>query len=113
MNQLTVCICAYNAEKYIEETLASLLVQTYSAFDLLVIDDCSTDNTRLTVENFWAAHSVVNAKIITLPENGGLANARRYAENTVSTEFICFIDADDVAYPQAIEKMFEKNGVKR
>lgn len=107
MNQLTVCICVYNGEKYITETLESICSQSFQAFDLLIVNDCSTDNTLCVINDFFANHSNINVKVITLAENGGLANARRYAENIVNTEFICFIDADDIACPRAIEKMFD------
>ena len=108
MNDLTVCICAYNATKYIEETLTGLYNQTFRDFDLWIINDCSTDDTALVAEKFFAAHNWENTKIVTLPQNGGLAAARRFAENAVETEFIGFIDADDIPLPLAIEKMFTK-----
>ena len=107
MNQLTVCICVYNGEKYITETLESICSQTFQEFDLWIINDCSTDNTLHVIEDFFANRENINVKVTTLTENGGLANARRVAEQSVDTPFICFIDADDIAYPQAIEKMFD------
>ena len=44
-NELTICICAYNAERYIEQTLDGLYHQTFRDFDLLIVNDCSTDGT--------------------------------------------------------------------
>ena len=108
MNKLTVCICAYNAELYIGQTLQGLFEQTFRDFDLLIINDCSTDHTVRVIEKFFADHHWKQTKIVTLPENSGLANARRYAENLVETEFLCFIDADDIPLPEAIEKMFHR-----
>lgn len=108
MNDLTICICAYNAKKYIEQTLDGLFRQTFRDFDLWIINDCSTDDTVNVVENFFRERDWQNTKIISLPQNGGLAAARRYAENTVDTEFLGFIDADDIPLPNAIEKMFRK-----
>ena len=102
---LTFCICAYNAERYILETLESLFNQTFRMFDLWVIDDASTDQTRAVCEKFFMAHKWAGAKVITLPENGGLAAGRRYAETHVETEYIGFVDADDIMLPHAVERM--------
>lgn len=104
-NDLTICICAYNAQRYITETLESLWNQSYKDFKLLVIDDASTDSTRSIVEGYFAECNWENTLIVTLPENGGLAAARRYAEQHVKTEFLGFIDADDVMLPTAVGRM--------
>lgn len=104
--KLTICICAYNAEKYLCETLDSLYRQTFRDFILWIIDDASTDGTRALAEHYFEEHQWKDARITTLPQNGGLARARNYAENHVDTEFLGFIDADDVAMPQTVEKMF-------
>lgn len=104
---LTVCICAYNAEKYIAETLESLSKQTFKDFKLLIVNDCSTDRTVEIAEAF-ADSNWGGFEIISLPENGGLARARRVAEDMCRTEFICFVDADDVPYFDAIEKMYRR-----
>ena len=104
---LTFCICAYNAERYIRETLESLFNQTSRVFDLWVVDDASTDQTRTICEKFFIEHQWSCAKVITLPENGGLAAGRRYAEMHIKTEYIGFIDADDVMLPHAVERMMD------
>lgn len=103
--RLTICICAYNASTYIQETLESVFAQTYHNFALVVIDDASTDDTRFVCESFFREHKWNEANVITLPENGGLAAARCYAETHSETEFLGFIDADDVMLPSAIERM--------
>lgn len=105
MTNLTYCICAYNAEQYIRETLESLHNQTNSFFDIWVIDDASTDRTRNICEEYYHKCKWNQAHIITLPNNGGLAAARRFAEIHVESEFIGFIDADDVMLPNAVERM--------
>ncbi len=105
MTNLTFCICAYNAEQYIRETLESLHNQTNSNFDVWVIDDASTDGTRSICEEYYHQCQWNQAHIISLPENGGLAAARRFAETHVETEFIGFVDADDVLLPNAVERM--------
>lgn len=104
-HNLTICICAYNAERYIVETLQSLYDQTYRDFDFLLIDDCSTDNTRKVVQDFIAEHQWAGARDVHLEANGGLAAARRYAETHCATEYLGFIDADDVMLPNAVGRM--------
>ena len=107
MGVLTICICAYNAEYFIRETLESLQKQTNREFEVWVIDDASTDKTRMICEECFRQYQWNPANIITLLENGGLAAARRYAETHVETEYIGFIDADDVMLPNAVERMME------
>ena len=104
-NKLTICICAYNAERYIRETLESVYNQTFRQFNFLLIDDASTDSTVTIVQDFIDSHKWSNAKIEHLTENGGLANGRHYAEQIVTTEFIGFFDADDLALPTYVEKL--------
>ena len=107
---LTVVICVYNGERYIGETLNSLYKQTFKNFDLLIIDDCSTDATVPIVRAFLEKHDWLNSKIISLPENVGLARARKYSEQTVQTELVIFFDADDVASPKMLEKLYSVLG---
>lgn len=103
---LTVVICVYNGERYIGETLNSLYEQTFKNFDLLIIDDCSVDDTVPIVRAFLEKHDWLNGKIISLPKNGGLARARKYSEQRVQTELVIFFDADDVASPKMLENLY-------
>lgn len=107
MNKITLAICCYNAEKYIEETLACIVNQTFKDFDLLIINDCSTDNSVGLIHNFFKKYpfdyEVVNFKI-----NKGLAAGRQFVENYVQTKYILFVDADDCPYPNLVEKLYFK-----
>lgn len=105
--KLTICICAYNAERYIQETLESLARQERHDFDVWIIDDASQDNTKKICEEQFLKYNWDKKNIITLKKNGGLANARRYAEMHVQTEYLGFIDADDVMLPHAVERMMD------
>lgn len=102
---LTVVICVYNGERFIAETLDSLYRQTFRDFHLLIIDDCSTDRTLNVVHDFLKKHDWENSAIISLPRNGGLARARKCAENLIHTDLVIFFDADDVAKPDMLEKL--------
>lgn len=105
MTDLTLAICVYNAEKYIKETLESVMAQTMQDFHLLIVNDCSTDGSIAAVEEFFAQHPR-QYEIVTLKENGGIAKARNFAIAHATTEFFLFIDADDLLEPTLIEKEY-------
>lgn len=104
---LTVAICMYNAEKYVEETLDCLMKQTRQDFKLLIVNDCSTDSSPKLVEEFFKRNPR-QYELVNLPENGGLAAGRRYVEENADTKYILFVDADDCPLPQFVEKLYDK-----
>lgn len=104
---LTLAICMYNAEKYIVETLESVLVQSIQDFYLLIVDDCSTDGSVKIVEKFFAEHSR-QYELVRFEKNQGICHARHFAERHVETRYMMFLDADDVLLPDAIEKMYAR-----
>jgi glycosyltransferase involved in cell wall biosynthesis len=106
-NDLTLAICMYNAEKYIEETLQCILSQTMQDFDLWIINDCSTDNSAERVKAFFEANPR-QYNLVNLPVNGGLCAGRRYVEAHATTKYLLFVDADDCPYPMLVEKLYGK-----
>ncbi|WP_443632136.1 glycosyltransferase family A protein [Candidatus Marifrigoribacter sp. Uisw_064] len=104
----TVVICLYNAENFIEETLVSLSNQTLKDFKLLVIDDCSSDKSLLNVKEFLKANPFMESEIIEFSENKGTAFIRNYALHKVTTPLMLFFDADDIAKPNLLEKLYNK-----
>lgn len=107
MIDLTVAICMYNAEKYIEETLQCLMAQTMQDFHMMIINDCSTDCSVAKVEAFFEGHPR-QYELVNLPVNGGLCAGRRYVEEHAKTKYLLFVDADDCPYPEMVEKMYKK-----
>lgn len=105
---LTVVICLYNAEKYIIETLKSLEDQTFKEFKLLIIDDCSTDQSLHKVKEYLKNAPFKESKVIEFQENKGTAFIRNFALNEVETPLMMFFDADDVAKPNLIQKLYSK-----
>lgn len=90
----------YNSEKYIGETIKSVLLQTYTKWEMLIVDDGSTDNTEKVIQGF-------NDSRITyykLEENSGAAIARNYALEKAKGRFIAFLDADDMWKNNKLEK---------
>ncbi|OQA86621.1 MAG: putative teichuronic acid biosynthesis glycosyltransferase TuaG [Bacteroidetes bacterium ADurb.Bin234] len=107
MNNVTVAICAYNAAKYIEETLTCIINQTFQKFDLLIVNDCSTDNTRELIIKFFEKHPRPY-NLISFDLNRGIAFGRKYVLENVLSKYVIFIDADDKPYPALVEKLFSK-----
>lgn len=102
---LTVAICAYNCERYIGETLSCLMTQTYRDFELLIVNDCSSDNSRAVITQFFEEHTFPH-RIVDFEVNRGLAAGRRYVEENVQTKYIIFVDADDCPQPTFVEKLY-------
>ena len=71
---LTLAICMYNAERYIEETLQSVLNQTMQEFHLIIVNDCSTDSSVSIVRKFFEQHPR-QYELIDFDENHGLCTA--------------------------------------
>lgn len=107
MKDLTLAICMYNAEKYIKETLESVIAQTMQDFYLLIVNDCSTDGSITVIEKFFAQHPR-QYEIVNFEENHGIGYARHFAERKATTKYMMFLDADDILYPNAIETMYRK-----
>lgn len=84
----------YNAEKYIEETLKSVSNQTYSNWEHVLVDDCSSDHSVEIIEEL--AKTDQRIKVIKLSENSGPAVARNKAIDLATGRYLAFLDADDV-----------------
>lgn len=104
MPLVTVTVCAYNAERYIEETLESVLSQTFRDFDILVVDDGSTDGTRGVVERLARRHSRVKYRF---QSNGGLSSARNASLRFAEGEWLAVIDHDDICLPDRLQMQID------
>ncbi|MEG4228085.1 glycosyltransferase family 2 protein [Microcoleus sp. N9_B2] len=101
---VSVIIPAFNAENFIAKTLESVLSQTYQNIEVLVVDDGSTDTTAEIVQSFAQKDSRVS---LFHQSNAGVAVARNLAIEKSKGEYIAPIDADDIWYPQNLEKQVE------
>ena len=101
---VSVIIPAYNAEMFLEKTLDSVLAQTYKNIEVLVVDDGSQDRTAEIVERVAQRDHRV---ILLRQSNAGVAAARNLAVQKSKGEFIAPIDADDIWFPQNIEKQVQ------
>jgi teichuronic acid biosynthesis glycosyltransferase TuaG len=89
----------YNAEKYIRASVESVLAQTYTNWELLIVDDCSSDNTVAVVSAF----SDPRIRLFTLEFNSGPGIARDTAVGQAKGNYIAFLDADDLWYPDKLK----------
>lgn len=94
---ISIIIPLYNKEKCIEKTIRSVLNQTYQNFELLIVDDGSTDNSKQVVCN-------IHDKRIryVFKQNGGVSSARNYGVKMIKSEWLMFLDADDFLLPNAL-----------
>lgn len=102
MPKVSIIIGSYNAEKYIEETVLSVLNQTYKDFELIVVDDGSKDKTPKIVEKLIKfPHKLIVKK------NGGEASARNAGLQVAQGKYISFLDHDDLLVPNKLKKQVE------
>lgn len=102
MPLISVITPLYNSERFIDETISSVRNQTFSDFEHIIVDDCSTDNSLAKVEKECLVDSRV--KLIKLNENVGAAKARNIALEKAEGRFIAFLDSDDSWLPEKLEK---------
>lgn len=98
--KVSVIIPVYNAEKFLKKTINSVLSQTYSNLEIILINDGSTDNSRLICENFKKADNRI--KLIN-KENAGVSSARNDGINLATGTYITFVDSDDYINRNFIE----------
>ena len=99
---ITVLMCAYNAENFIEDAIVSVLNQTFSDFIFLIINDGSNDQTEQVIRSF----SDNRIRLVNQP-NQGIATSLNNGLQLISTEFIARFDADDICYPQRLERQLD------
>lgn len=102
---VSVIMPVHNAEKYIQESVNSVLQQTYKNIELLVVNDCSTDRTREILDILlYRDQRIV---LISNTQNIGCADSRNVALEKASGEYIAFIDSDDIWECSKIEKQIQ------
>ena len=99
----------YNCGNYIEKTIKSVINQTYKNWEMIIVDDCSTDNTEKIVRKYQQQYPNIIYKI--LDKNSGAAVARNAALKNAKGRYIAFLDSDDLWMPEKLEKQinFMKN----
>lgn len=106
MPKVSVVIPAYNCERFIATAVKSVLEQSYKDYELIIVNDGSTDSTENVISEFRSRIVYV------LQKNGGPANARNAGVTAAKGEYIAFLDQDDAWLPDKLETqvgLFEKN----
>lgn len=98
---VSVIIPMYNASSFIKETLQSVFQQTFQNFEVIVVDDQSTDNSYQLVSEMLSAYS--NLSLLKNVQNSGVAISRNKGVSYAKGRFICFLDADDLWLPNKLE----------
>ena len=104
-SRLTIIIPVYNAEEYLDRCLESVVSQTFSSFEVVLVDDGSTDSSPLICDRY----SATDPRFRTIHKaNGGVSSARNAGINMAKGEYLMFVDSDDALLPDALERMFEE-----
>lgn len=109
-DMVSVIMPSYNTAEYIAESIQSVLNQTYTNWELIIVDDCSTDNTDETVEPYLSDSRIFYLKN---DKNSGAAVSRNRALREAKGKWIAFLDSDDLWLPEKLEKQIafmENNG---
>ena len=99
---VSVLMNCYNCEKYLKEALDSIYAQTYQNFEIIFIDNCSTDKSAEIVKQYDK-----RLKYYKTPQHVSLCNARVFAKQYISGDFFCVLDTDDLWMPEKLEKQIE------
>lgn len=102
---VSVIMPAYNASQYIAKSISSVQAQTFTNWELIVVDDCSQDGTAQLVREF--VHDDPRIKLNCNDKNMGVAKTRNFALGLCRGEFVAFLDSDDVWHPDKIELQLE------
>ncbi len=101
---ISIIVPVYNAEKYIVETMESVLAQTWSGWELLLVEDASTDRSAECIENYISQRGDGRIRLLRQPENRGAARARNRGLKEAAGRYIAYLDADDLWDPEKLER---------
>lgn len=107
---VSIIMPSYNTGRFISETIESVLAQTYSNWELIIVDDCSTDNTDEAVKDYLSDDRIYYIKN---DQNSGAAVSRNRALREAKGKWIAFLDSDDLWEPDKLNKQIafmENNG---
>ncbi len=109
---VSIIMPSYNTAEYIAESIRSVIAQTYTDWELIIVDDCSTDNTDEVISEFLSDERI---RYIKNEKNSGAAISRNRALAEARGKYIAFLDSDDLWMPEKLEKQLgfmAENGYK-
>ena len=101
---VSILMPSYNSEKFISDTITSVLAQTYLNWELIIVDDCSADGTVSVITKFLKEHRI---KLYQSEKNTGTGITRNKALSHAKGRFIAFLDSDDLWKPKKLEKQLD------
>jgi len=105
--KISIGFPVFNVEKYVYESLASILDQNFDDFEVIVVDDCGTDRSMEIIQKLKDVHPKGNnVRIIKHEKNAGLAEARNTAIKNARSKYIYFVDSDDRITPNALSTFY-------
>lgn len=111
--KVSIIMPNYNCEKFLEETINSVINQTYTNWELLIVDDCSTDGSVEIIKSYFKKDDRI--KLFINETNRGAAASRNWALREATGKWVAFLDSDDLWLPEKLEKQLafmEENGYK-
>ena len=99
---ISIILPVYNCEKFIKESISSILLQTHKNFELLIINDGSTDSTEAIASSFKDKRIIIHNT-----DHSGLINALNFGINKAKGDFIARMDADDISHPNRLRLQLE------
>jgi teichuronic acid biosynthesis glycosyltransferase TuaG len=102
---VSVIVPLFNSEKFIEKTILSVQNQTHSNWEMIIVDDCSKDNSVTIIEQYIANDNRI--KLWRLNKNSGTGIARNLAVSKAKGDYIAFLDADDLWKPIKLERQLQ------
>lgn len=108
MAEISVIIPVYKIEKYIERCLESVINQSFSDYEIILVDDCGGDNSILIADNFLKSqHNKILYKIVKHDRNRGLSAARNTGVRESHCPYVYFLDGDDTITPDCLKILIE------
>lgn len=101
---ISIIVPVYNVENFIEETMDSVLAQTYADWELLLVEDCSNDNTVTLIRQYMERTGDSRIRLLRQPANMGAARARNRGLREAEGRYVSYLDADDLWVPQKLER---------
>lgn len=102
---ISIIMPVYKSEKYLYQSIETVLSQSFTDFELLLVDDCSPDNSGKICDEY--AEKDKRIKVLHLAKNGGAGNARNEGMKVISGKYLCFLDADDYFDSDMLETLAE------
>lgn len=101
-DKISIIVVTYNAEKYIERCIQSIINQTYKNIEIIIINDGSTDNTKNIINKYEGLARIYHKK------NEGVSSARNLGISMCKTKYFMFVDSDDYLEPTAVSILYKK-----